>query len=286
MLTFIHADVFTTVPYGGNPLPVFFESGDLSAAQMQSITREFRQFEAVFLQHTDDPFTVRARVFDLIEELPFAGHPLLGAAAALHHETGQSLQHDWRLVLGSRHVTIRTVRTQLGFETLMDQGRPTFGMQVEERNRVAQAFSLSPADLQPHLPLEVVNTGLAYLIVPVRSEALGRARIRTDISSMLAAFGAQYAVLLDEEHLEIRHWNNDGVLEDVATGSAAGTIGAYRLKHRLAKEGQQLSIQQGRFAGRPSELRVVAQGSPDSVESVLVGGPVVVLGRGQLERLP
>jgi trans-2,3-dihydro-3-hydroxyanthranilate isomerase len=286
MLEFIHVDVFASGPYSGNPLPVFLGGQSLSPTQMLAITREFRQFEAVFIERTDDSSTVRARVFDLIEELPFAGHPLLGAAATLHHEMNESSQRDWTLIVGNRRVAIRTRCTDSGVEARMDQGRPAFGATVADRNRVAEAFSLSPADLVTHLPLQLVSTGLVYLVVPVRAEALARAHIVTDISSMLADYGAQYAVLLDEDNVEVRHWNNDGLLEDVATGSAAGTIGAYRLKHGLVRAAQEFTVQQGRFAGRPSQLRVVAYGSSESIESVSVGGSVVVLGRGRLERLP
>lgn len=286
MLEFIHVDVFASGPYSGNPLPVFLVGQNLSPGQMLAITREFRQFESVFIERTDDASTVRARVFDLIEELPFAGHPLLGAAAVLHHEMKQLSQREWNLVVGTRRVAIRTVRTDSGYEALMDQGRPEFGMMVADRNRVAQAFSLAASDLVPHLPVQVVSTGLAYLVIPVRAEALTRAHIITDISSMLADFGAQFAVLLDEDNVEVRHWNNDGLLEDVATGSAAGTIGAYRFKHGLVGAAQEFTVQQGRFAGRPSRLRVVAHGSTESIETVSVGGSIVVLGRGRLERLP
>jgi PhzF family phenazine biosynthesis protein len=286
MLEFTHVDVFATAAYSGNALSVFMAAQDLSPRQMLAITRELRQFEAIFLQRTADAATVRARIFDLLEELPFAGHPLLGAAAALHHEVGEASQHVWTMLLGDRPVSVRTTRTDDGFDALMDQGRPSFGNMVEERSRVASAFSLSVDDLRPELPLEVVSTGLAYLVVPVRGEALPRAHIHTDITPMLARYGAQFAVLLDESAVEVRHWNNDGLLEDVATGSAAGTIGAYRLKHGLVNAAQEFRIRQGQFAGRPSELRVVAHGTQAQVDAVSVGGPIVVLGRGRLERLP
>ena len=258
----------------------------LTAVQMLTITRELRQFEAVFLERTAHDMAVRARVFDLNEELPFAGHPLLGAAAALHHQDGAAGCCDCTLLLGSRSVRIRTTATDRGFAAIMDQGRPSFGQVIEDRECVAAAFSLSPADITPGLPVEVVSTGLAYMIVPVSADALTQAHIRSDLTPLLARFRAQFAVLLDESAVEIRHWNNDGVLEDVATGSAAGTIGAYRLKHGLAKDAQEFLIRQGRFAGRPSEIRVAAYGTTESVDAVSVGGPVVVVGRGELERLP
>ncbi len=97
---------------------------------------------------------------------------------------------------------------------------------------------------------------------------------------------AQFAVLLDEVALEVRHWNNDGLMEDVATGSAAGTVGAYRLRYGLTRGGELFMLNQGRFTGRPSILRVQPEGTPEAVQMVKVGGDVVLLGRGVLEVLP
>ena len=70
-----------------------------------------RQFESIFLEATPDPNTVRARVFDLFEELPFAGHPIIGAAAVLHHKSARQNTQTWRVELLSKPVTITTERT-------------------------------------------------------------------------------------------------------------------------------------------------------------------------------
>src|SRR2546426_5844066 len=134
--------------------------------------------------------------------------------------------------------------------------------------------------------LEVVSTGLRYLIVPVKAGVLERARIPSDITGLLRSVNAQFAVLLDEAALELRHWNNDGIIEDVATGSAAGTIGAYRMRHGLVRGGETFMLNQGRFTGRPSTLRVQGEGKPDAVRTVKVGGDVAFVGRGMLEVLP
>jgi predicted PhzF superfamily epimerase YddE/YHI9 len=127
---------------------------------------------------------------------------------------------------------------------------------------------------------------LRYLIVPVVPGALEKARIRTDISALVKRAGAQFAVLLDEAALEIRHWNNDGIVEDVATGSAAGTVGAYRMRYCGARSGEIFALNQGRFAGRPSLIDVKPRGTADAVHSVLVGGKVAIVGHGVLEVLP
>jgi heme-degrading monooxygenase HmoA len=111
---------------------------------------------------------------------------------------------------------------------MLDQGAPEIVGSPRDQEWIAPAFGLKKTDLHPELPLEVISTGLRYLIVPVIAGALERARIVRDIGFQLRTVDAQFAVLLDESAIEVRHWNNDGVVEDIATGSAAGTIGAYR----------------------------------------------------------
>lgn len=285
-LGYSHVDVFSPVPFGGNSLPVFADAGDLTAAQMLSITQELRHFEAIFLAPTDEPGTVGARIFDLFEELPFAGHPVIGAAAVLHGCAGTGGVHTWRFQLHSKTVQVTTEREGGHYSGWLDQGRPDFLGTVDDRDRVARAFSLTSRDLDADLPLEVVSTGLRYLIVPVRAGALARARINHDITDEMHAVNAEFAVLFDESGVEVRHWNNDGIVEDVATGSAAGTIGAYRLRHGLVDGGRQFSLNQGRYTGRPSQLRVRAEGGRDGVETVHVGGDVSFVGHGAIEVMP
>lgn len=285
-LDFLHVDVFAPHPFAGNSLAVFLDSPHLSASQMLMITQEFRHFEAIFLAATADARRYKARVFDLFEELPFAGHPIIGAAAALHHLSKNPDRQLWTFDLVEKCVTVSTHQTANGYFGLLDQGAATFLDEVDLRDEIAQAFSLSQHDLDPDLPLAVVSTGLRYLIVPVRRDMLSRARITADITALVQSFGAQFAVLLDEAALEVRHWNNDGIAEDVATGSAAGTIGAYRLRYCGAKTGALFTLNQGRFAGRPSQLTVEPHGTPDTVHSVKVGGDVAIVGHGSLVALP
>jgi trans-2,3-dihydro-3-hydroxyanthranilate isomerase len=285
-LAYRHVDVFSQSPFGGNSLPVFPDAGDLSAHQMLRITQELRHFEAIFLQPTEHRETVEARIFDLFGELPFAGHPIIGAAAVLHERSGARDPRDWRFQLHGRTVEITTEVTPTGYFGLLDQGTPDFLGAPDDRDPVARAFDLAPAELADDLPMEVVSTGLRYLIVPVRRGALAHARIAGDITELLRGFGAEFAVLLDEAAVEVRHWNNDGVIEDVATGSAAGAIGAYRLRHGLARAGSTFILHQGQFTGRPSRLRVHPEGDAERVQSVKVGGDVSFVGHGVIEAVP
>jgi PhzF family phenazine biosynthesis protein len=222
----------------------------------------------------------------MFTELPFAGHPIIGAAATLHDATQETAGQTWQVILPGKTVSVTTERTDRGFYALLDQGMPEFLGLVDDRDVFAKAFNLEPGDLRADLPMEVVSTGLRYLVVPVQADVLERARIVSDITELLVGVGAQFAVLLDETALEVRHWNNDGIMEDVATGSAAGVIGAYRLKHGLARSGELFRLHQGRFTGRPSVLHVKPEGSSSVVTTVQVGGDVAFVGRGTLEVLP
>jgi len=285
-LAYSHVDVFSETPFGGNSLPVFPDARDLSAEQMLRITQEMRHFEAIFLQPTGQPGTIGARIFDLFDELTFAGHPIIGAAAVLHKRSGAGGPQSWRFQLPSKTVEITTAVTVGGYSGLLDQGAPEFLGSIDDCGQVAHALNLAPHDLAPDLPMEVVSTGLRYLIVPVRPGALARARISSDITEVLRGANAEFAVLLDESAVEVRHWNNDGIIEDVATGSAAGTIGAYRLRHGLARGGETFILHQGQFTGRPSNLHVLPEGTANSVKTVKVGGDVSFVGHGTIDALP
>ena len=283
---YMHVDVFSTRPYSGNSLAVFPNSPGLTADQMLRITQELRHFETVFFEPTGKASAVRARVFDLFEELPFAGHPLIGGAAVLHQQAGHAGPQTWTIELASKIVTVDTDRSEGGYYGLLDQGTPEVLAPMDRHDAFPEAFGLSHSDLHPELPPQVVSTGLRYLIVPVVSGVLGRARIRRDITPLLSGIGAQFAVLFDEAALEIRHWNNDGIVEDVATGSAAGTIGAYRLRHGLVRGGETFILHQGQYVGRPSALRIQPEGTAESIRTVKVGGDVALVGRGTLDVLP
>lgn len=282
-LAYVHVDVFSRRPLSGNSLTVFPDAAGLDGEIMAAVTREMRHFESIFLDRSE-PDPVRARVFDLIEELDFAGHPVLGAAAVLHALSGDSVLRTWSFDLRARRVTVTTERHGRTFRALLNQGKAEY-FDVLPPARVAEfaaAMNLGTADLRADLPPQVVSTGLKYLILPLAG-GLERARIvRRDFGALLEGIGAQFAYLLDVDTREGRHWNNDGQMEDVATGSAAGAVGAYLVRHGHARVGESFVLKQGRFLGRPSEITVSTDGTPDAV-SALVGGDVTMVGRGEID---
>lgn len=283
-LTWVHADVFCDAPLTGNGLCVFHPSVALDDRIMLRLTQEMRQFESIFLFEEKD--AVHARIFTVEEELDFAGHPLLGAAAVLHYAavqhdgTHSETAQDWRLQLNNRAVTLTTERkAERFFEAAMDQGAPTWGAEAEgaARASILEGLGLDESDLVSGLPLAMVSTGLDYLIVPVTAAGLARVKIGVDdLEARLEELGAKFAYVLDTENREGRTWDNLGAVEDVATGSAAGPAGAYL--HRHCGAPGEITLQQGRFTGRPSKLQVSIDAETGAIT---VGGGVAVLAEGR-----
>jgi len=100
-LEFRHVDVFTDVPFTGNGLIVLFGSpGEVRAEALISVTAEMRQFELIIAGFQPEARKVPARIFTAEEELPFAGHPVIGAAAALHERyTAAEAARSWGFVI-------------------------------------------------------------------------------------------------------------------------------------------------------------------------------------------
>ncbi|MGQ7815681.1 PhzF family phenazine biosynthesis protein [Metapseudomonas furukawaii] len=270
-------DVFAERVLAGNGLAVFPDSRGLSAAAMQELTRELRQFESIFLTPLDSPDAFTARVFTVEEELPFAGHPILGAAALLHHLHARAEEASWRLELPEKQVQIDTRRDGTGFYAEMDQGVAAFGQVLDtaRANAFAAAFGSEP---DPRHPAQVVSTGLPYLLLPVTARGLAEARQRESLDAALAAIGAAFVFLMDVDAREGRTWDPLGVVEDIATGSAAGPVAAWRVARGLEAPEERFALTQGRFLGRPSRLDVRV----DADGHVRVGGGVQLLAQARL----
>jgi len=280
-LGYRHVDVFSRHALQGNGLVVVLEAENLSTAVMQQLTREVRQFETAFLTGVDLPGrSARVRIFTEDEELDFAGHPVLGAAAVLHTLLpAPKAEESWALAVAQRSVETRTRGAAGWVDTAMDQGVPQFGHAIvgELAEAYRDALSLVHGQLHPALPMQVVSTGLPYLIVPVQT-GLDSARIsHPDFEQLLSVSGAKFVYVLDPDRPEGRTWDNAGRVEDVATGSAAGPAAGYLLHHGVRPAGEPLLIHQGRFTGRPSTIEV--RPGPDG--QLWVGGPVAPVAAGR-----
>ncbi|MGH2874034.1 MAG: PhzF family phenazine biosynthesis protein [Solirubrobacteraceae bacterium] len=278
-------DVFADRPLTGSSLTAVVHDEPLAPAVMQEITRELRQFETIFLHATDDAELYETRVFDLHRELDFAGHPVLGAAAVLHHlYRDADGEARWRLRIRQRVIPVRTTRGPHAgsFVAQMNQGAPAFSTVADpgQRSRAIAAFSLADTQLLRHAPVEVVSTGLRYMIVPITS-GLADARIAPALlAGLLDELDAEFAYIVDINRRAGRHWENDGSAEDIATGSAAGALGAYLVRHGLAQADEPIILSQGEFVGRPSHLHVKVSATPTGIMQVELAGPVRLVAHG------
>ncbi len=278
-LWWIHVDVFSNTPLQGNGLAVFPEARHLSSDQMLALAQELRQFETIFLCGPTDGSDVRARIFTMEEELDFAGHPLLGAAAVLHYLNNSKADGLWQFALNKSNVSTCTTTRPHGFWAEMDQGIPFFEPlpSASSVSPILNGLGLEHSDLADELPVATVSTGLPYVIVPVKSSSLARAQITcADFEQRLQELGGKFVYILDPATCEGRTWDNLGIVEDIATGSAAGPAAAYLQRYCSAPD--QVTLHQGRFAGRASQITATCDPRTGSVR---VSGDVVVVAEGR-----
>lgn len=268
-------DVFAQSKFSGNGLTIFYDLNEveMTTARILQLTKEMRQFESIFLFET--AAGLRARIFTMEEELDFAGHPLLGLAAHLHEEKGTATQHDWTIQLNQKSVRLSTQQIADHYQVTMDQGKPNFLRTVSsaEAQTILDAFQIPPEYLSAY-PLEVVSTGLDYLLIPLQQGLEQIKANNINIEPLLQHLGAKFAYLFDVNTFEGRTWDNEGKVEDIATGSAAGPVGAYLVKHQLAPANQAFSLKQGRLLGRPSELGLYVEAQGSDIRRCLVSGAV------------
>jgi trans-2,3-dihydro-3-hydroxyanthranilate isomerase len=272
-------DVFCDRPLAGNQLCVVPEPGSLDDATMQSLAREIGFSETTFVTaYGGDRYSMR--IFTPGAELPFAGHPTLGTAFVMVAEGRVSSPLTQVVVAGEFPVEVDLDR---GFAT-MRQLPPTFGLEIADLEGVAAGGGLTPADLHPDLPPQLVSTGLPHLLVPLRDEETLRRATRNDdaLRALWKRYGPDciYLFALTEEGATARLFDAGlGIGEDPATGSAAGPLGAYLAVRGVGGVPGKLAIRQGEQVGRPSVLQVQMEPEGDSW-SVRVGGGVAIVGAG------
>lgn len=282
-LEYRHVDVFADQKMTGNGLTVFIdEQHNLDTTLMQNITQEMRQFESIFLKKTGAPYSFLAHIFTMEEELDFAGHPLLGAAAVLHEKYSNKEKETWQFQLKKKTVTVISEKIASAFHCSMNQGPPSFLKIVNDQDILSFLSSLNIKDenLSKQFPLQVVSTGLPYLIIPIE-RGIEEIRVQTtQIEDMLRKIGAKFSYVIDIHSLEGRSWDNNGIWEDIATGSAAGPVGAYLYQYNRDTIGQKIILKQGRFMNRESKIHIELEIKNSSISNIIVSGKIQMIAKG------
>jgi trans-2,3-dihydro-3-hydroxyanthranilate isomerase len=250
-------DVFTATAFGGNQLAVFPDAGDLPEDRLQAITREFNFSEVTFVYPPQNPaHTARVRIFTPTREVPFAGHPTIGTAIALHDLGCGS---DLVLGLGVGPIPCHVGETGAAFTTPV----PLEMIAQPAPSLVAEALGLPVAAIRTdrHAPVQA-SLGLAFVLVELADRAaLAAAQPVIEACRRGAALHpagldfAIFAYVRNGEAVEARMFAPlDNMPEDPATGSASATLGAFLAQ--LPDGPQRLEISQGVDMGRPSQIGV------------------------------
>lgn len=294
-LTYHLLDVFTDQPFGGNQLAVFPEAVGLPTDLMGRIAREMALSETVFVVPPTSGGDVRLRIFTPEVEMPMAGHPTVGTGYLLHRLGTFGERSDvYRVIfeegVGPLEITIDAADPDSPV-VWMAQPAPSFVAEFPDREVIAAMLSLSVDDLRD-LPLQVVSTGVPFLMVPVNTlGAMGRINLRLDLwQRHLKDFAASQMMIFTTETevpgctVHARMFGPAfGIAEDAATGSASGPMGAYLVRHRLAGPTDRIISEQGIEMGRPSRIEIaVAVAEDGTMTAAHVGGKSVYMGRGTL----
>jgi trans-2,3-dihydro-3-hydroxyanthranilate isomerase len=270
-------DVFTDTPLQGNQLAVFTDGAGLSAEVMQRTARELNLSETVFVFAPDgEGEDARVRIFTPATELPFAGHPMLGAAFALGERSEAPLL---RLRTGAGLVPVALQRHDGAIVYgEMDQPIP-----VPERFAAERALLAALGVERSELPVRAYRNGPVHVYVALGSEQAVQA-LRPDLAA-LEELGRELGCSCfagHGDHFKTRMFAPAlGVPEDPATGSAAGPLALHLARHRCIDYGREIEISQGAEIGRPSVLHARVEGSDASVDRVVVGGSAVIVARGE-----
>lgn len=302
LLKFHQADVFTDEPFGGNPVAVLPDAQGLADEELQKIAREMNLSETVFVVPPTDPkASAKVRIFTPTQEIPFAGHPILGTFYILGKLKRLPLQEPitslfYECNIGVFPIELRVHKGQI-LRVVMTQPKPEFLGKVDSPDgalEIAKALGMDKrAIADAKFPIEVVSTGLPVIIVPVRTLTAVRSIVPnpTAITELCRRHGANgimvfTTVTVDEfSTVHTRMFASPiGILEDPATGSASGALGAYLVQNGVVEVAitTEIIAEQGYEMDRPSRIIIQVESDDDMIQEVRVGGEVVMVIEGTI----
>lgn len=254
---YVIVNAFSNRVLAGNPVAVFFDCDDLEPEIMQRVAAEMRLSESTFVSRPRHGGDVQVRIFTPVNELAFAGHPLLGTALAL----SLRLQKTTLNIETEKGVFPFTLEyTQLGHDL------PVAHVEMRQPSPVIQLYA------QAETLLDAL--GLSNSTLPVEQYDVGPRHVFVGTADMatLATLNPDQRALAKHKNIAALCFCRDGdtwrlrmfspaygVVEDAATGSAAGPLALHLARHGWSDYGQSLEIWQGIEMGHPSKMYGMAQ---------------------------
>ena len=268
-LAYIQTNVFTDehFEFSGNQLATFYDeqaNKELTTEQMLALAREINFSETTFvLEPTTKDCSWKVRIFTPGGELPFAGHPTLGTSFVLRHKQKIS-QNDPKTTL---ELNIGPINVTFDKQNIvMTQPKPEFQEEFTKRDVIASILGLSADNIETDYPMQTVTTGVPFLMVPLKKLAdvqnitLDSNKLAGIMKSngFLGLYVFAPETVYQENQLHARMLTSvEELIEDPATGSAAGPAIAYLEKYNVLKNhtrGELIHIEQGYEMNRPSRL--------------------------------
>lgn len=293
-------DVFTQKAFTGNPLAVVRDCDGLDAAQMQGIAAEFNLSETVFvLPPLARSATARLRIFTPKAEVPFAGHPTIGAAILLAGlEAPPGSQRETTTIILEEEACTLTCRVRRAPGEVADASFALPRLPVETglappAEHIAAALGLAPKDIGfgPHRP-SIFSAGMPFAFVPVAGLAT-IARAQPDPScfdKVFSGLDAAAAYLYTSDTVDPAHAFHArmfspglGIVEDPATGSAVAALAGVLMTFEAPGDGHQTQvIEQGYEIGRPSLITLCLDIEAGALKRASIGGHAVLTAEGSL----
>lgn len=290
-LNYLLMDVFTTERLKGNPLAVVLKADGLLDDQMQAIAAEFNLSETVFISKPkQERHTAAVRIFTPAVELPFAGHPTVGAAVVLglqNRTTAVRIEEPIGLIT----CVIEKVDKRTGLARFALPTLPAVAGAAPDKAAIAAALGISVDDVgcgafEP----AVYSAGVIFYLVPVRNAAVLRS-LKLERRGWPEVFplghNSVYAFTAtpDEDRVDYaaRMFSPGmGLGEDPATGAAAAALIGLLSKH--GPGGQvEVMLRQGAEMGRPSRISIQYRKDGDRLTHGGIGGHAVIIGEGVLD---
>lgn len=282
---YLQLDVFAPRPGSGNPLGVILDSGGLDTAAMQALAAWLNLSETIFFLPPDEGASYRIRIFTPSCELPFAGHPSVGAAWA-------AVTSGLAKPIGGRLIQ-QCAAGLLPVQVSGPEDAPTILLAGPPAQQLQTAPGAVPEQLQallaPGYTPELWDNGPRWWLLPARDAASVRA-LNPDMTAIrdwsnatdatgVAVFAAEAGP--DHELVTRAFCPADAadVPEDPVTGSANALIAAWLQQHgQLPGTDGAYAVSQGREIGRDGRVHV----SIDAQGTVWIGGQVQPVIAGQV----
>ena len=297
-LEFYTVDVFSNKIFGGNPLAIFTNTDDISTDLMQSIASEVNYSETVFIQKPKNKDnTAKVKIFTPKNELPFAGHPNVGA--------GFLLSCFPNLIPGNYSKNKMVFEEIAGLVNVIPQynGATVVGSKIEAPNKFHKLETVPTSAIQNCIetnegsiitsndPPVVAGVGLDFVIAEVQNEEILN-NARCNISAFSEAdknfsYGDDFFSLMiyyrgNQQNIFARVFAPlSGIVEDAATGSACGALGALLASQNSDRNNKyNYKIHQGEMIGKPSLINVSILKEKDQIRRTYISGECVLVSKG------